>query len=362
MNRRTLFPFVSCLLASSWCHAEWARDLWTGCSVEVPYQRHDVIMKWSGECKNGLATGEGNISGSYGTRIEGEFREGRPFNADGRFMRVNENGVQEMARITYKRGHARIEPLVDMPNRTRIDIAPIQGSWDWKTLDGKCAEKQEYRSKGTSSIHRGDVNTRRIVELFTVDGASGWMEMLSTPDKPGEGPDCGWRERDAPSRMVSAYLRIDDEGKLWRCAAPDPATCDAVAARSAPDPAPSKERHLITSRAGGINTANPARGSGSGTGSSTARNEIEQVFDRNKGALYALYGRALRDDPKLQGKLVVELDIDVAGKVTACRVKSSELNNPELERKMCARISLFQFGPRDAPVTVAKPIDFFPAA
>jgi len=96
---------------------------------------------------------------------------------------------------------------------------------------------------------------------------------------------------------------------------------------------------------------------------SRAREEVEIVFDRNKGALYALYGRALRDQPELAGKLVLEFTIAPSGEITMCRVVSSELKDPELEKKIVARVRLIRFKPADVePLTVSKPIDFFPAA
>lgn len=102
--------------------------------------------------------------------------------------------------------------------------------------------------------------------------------------------------------------------------------------------------------------------SGSGSKASRSREEIELVFDRNKGAIYALYNRALRDNPALQGKVVLELTIAPWGEVTGCRVLSSELSDPELERKLIARVKLFRFEDRDVEaVTTTKPIDFFPA-
>jgi hypothetical protein len=58
---------------------------------------------------------------------------------------------------------------------------------------------------------------------------------------------------------------------------------------------------------------------------------------------------------------VVEVDIATDGLTTACRIKSSELNAPELEAKLCARIKLIRFWTRDAPATVVRPLDFFPA-
>ncbi|HKQ12717.1 MAG TPA: AgmX/PglI C-terminal domain-containing protein [Steroidobacteraceae bacterium] len=157
------------------------------------------------------------------------------------------------------------------------------------------------------------------------------------------------------------------------------------------------ERSLITSKvgtsSGGINTASLSRGYGGGAGSLTghtttqvssatlaaqgtnkvehgagsgkasrSEEEIARVFDKNKGAIYALYTRALRDNPNLQGKVVLELTIGADGSVVKCAVVSSELNDPELERKLVARIKLFQFEAKDVgTITVTKPIDFFPA-
>ncbi|MBX5461287.1 MAG: TonB family protein [Steroidobacteraceae bacterium] len=158
------------------------------------------------------------------------------------------------------------------------------------------------------------------------------------------------------------------------------------------------ERSLITSKvgagSGGITSVNSSRGFGSGAGSLTghetgtvtstiarsgldargptrtgnsgkaarSREEIELIFDRNKGAIYALYSRALREQPNLQGKMVLEFTIAPSGEVTMCRVVSSELNDPELERKIVQRVRLFRFEAKDVePITTTKPIDFFPA-
>jgi hypothetical protein len=155
------------------------------------------------------------------------------------------------------------------------------------------------------------------------------------------------------------------------------------------------ERSLITSRAGrgsgGINTSGMSRNTG-GTGlaarttttvasnvaglagaaesaprdadgrPSRSREEIEMVFDQNKGAIYALYSRALRRDPTLQGKLVLKLTIEPSGMVSACEIVSSELKDDELLQKLIARVRMFRFPDKDvATVTTTKPIDFFPA-
>ncbi len=108
-------------------------------------------------------------------------------------------------------------------------------------------------------------------------------------------------------------------------------------------------------------SARTARAGGSGKASRSV-DEVALVFDRNKGAIYALYTRALRDNPAMQGKVVVELAIAPSGEITSVRVVSSELNDPEFEAKLLARIRLFKFEAKDvAPLTTTKPIDFFPA-
>ena len=90
--------------------------------------------------------------------------------------------------------------------------------------------------------------------------------------------------------------------------------------------------------------------------------EIQMVFDRNKGAIYSVYNRALRKDPTLQGKVVLQLTIAPSGKVTSCRLVSSELNDPALGQKITQRVKLFSFEPRDvSEVTITYPIDFLPA-
>jgi TonB family protein len=102
-----------------------------------------------------------------------------------------------------------------------------------------------------------------------------------------------------------------------------------------------------------------ARGSGRATRSIE---DIKLVFERQKGAIYALYNRALRDDPALQGKVVLELKIAPGGQVTALRIVSSELKSEELERKLLARIRQFDFGARDVDALVLTwPVDFLPS-
>jgi periplasmic protein TonB len=114
-------------------------------------------------------------------------------------------------------------------------------------------------------------------------------------------------------------------------------------------------------------------GDGTGTGGGTLKRsgsgkasrsieEIKLVFERNKGAIYAIYNRALRDEPSLQGKVVLELKIAPSGEVIDLRIVSTELKAAELERKLLARIRQFDFGAKNVEqMVVTWPVDFLPS-
>ncbi len=155
------------------------------------------------------------------------------------------------------------------------------------------------------------------------------------------------------------------------------------------------ERAILTAGvargSGGIQTSNLSRDTGGGglSGRSTTRvrdpvgngpggtvggkgkgskfagrsiEEIQMIFDRNKGSIYSVYNRALRKDPGLKGKIVLRLTIAASGKVTRCDLVSNELGDTALGEQIARRVKLFDFGAKDVTeVTITYPIDFLPA-
>lgn len=153
------------------------------------------------------------------------------------------------------------------------------------------------------------------------------------------------------------------------------------------------ERSIITSKAksssGGIQTAALSRdtggaalsgkedtqvtsdfdklakkqGSSAGSAASGGRSDqaVRRVMDKNKGAIFAIYNRALRKDPTLQGKFVFELLIEPDGTISEAKVISSDLNNPDLERKIISRVRLIRFPTSNVIKTrVNYSFDFLP--
>ena len=119
-------------------------------------------------------------------------------------------------------------------------------------------------------------------------------------------------------------------------------------------------------RAGGSGTGGGGAGGtlqrGTSGKASRSIEEIKLVFERNKAAIYSIYNRALRDEPSLQGRVVVELKIAPSGQVTGLRVVSSELRAADLEQKLLARIKMFDFGAKDVDaITITWPVDFLPS-
>jgi len=90
--------------------------------------------------------------------------------------------------------------------------------------------------------------------------------------------------------------------------------------------------------------------------------DVAMVMDQHKSILYSIYNRARRSNPGLKGKIVLVLTIQPTGQVSDVVIKSSELNSPELEASMVARIRQFDFGKRQGgPLTVTIPVEFLPS-
>ena len=77
--------------------------------------------------------------------------------------------------------------------------------------------------------------------------------------------------------------------------------------------------------------------------------------------LVAIYNRALRQDPTLQGKVILELVISPAGQVMDVKVVASEIDDEAVVAKIVSRVRLFDFGARDvSTTTISYPVHFLP--
>jgi outer membrane biosynthesis protein TonB len=123
------------------------------------------------------------------------------------------------------------------------------------------------------------------------------------------------------------------------------------------------------------------RGEGSGTGTGTGKGSgkqgdlvsgnagsggrsdeaIRRIMDQQKGGIFAIYNRALRQDSTLQGKFVFEMVIEPSGEVSEVKLVSSELRDNDLVSKILARIRMINFGNANVLRTrVNYSLDFLP--
>ncbi|MBV1906695.1 MAG: AgmX/PglI C-terminal domain-containing protein [Pseudomonadales bacterium] len=192
---------------------------------------------------------------------------------------------------------------------------------------------------------------------------------------------------------VSGLLAFQDAFADMREAVDMSKLQDTAAIQRGSGEAATLDRSLITSkqatRSSGVNVAALSRDTGGvalsgrettkveavegsqGAGGTRAQQQIDhrarsiedvrRVFDANKGAIFAIYNRALRRDPGLQGQVVLELVIDADGTVVDCSVQSSELTDTQLVAKIVNRIRMFNFGKRDVAETrINYPVHFLP--
>jgi outer membrane biosynthesis protein TonB len=126
----------------------------------------------------------------------------------------------------------------------------------------------------------------------------------------------------------------------------------------------------------GVAVAGPGGGDGNGSGVSRGNGggnsrssvsggrdmeSIRRVFEQHKGAIYAIYNRALRRDPEIRGKYVFNIVIEPSGAISSIKLVSSELGNSKLEKKLLTRIRVINFGPEDVEATpVNYKFDFLP--
>ncbi|MDI9348232.1 MAG: AgmX/PglI C-terminal domain-containing protein [Methylacidiphilales bacterium] len=105
-------------------------------------------------------------------------------------------------------------------------------------------------------------------------------------------------------------------------------------------------------------------GAGKQIGGGRTAEEVQIVFDTNKGLLDRLYQKELRVNPTIKGEILFEITISPSGSVVSVKILSSQLKSPELESKMVDRIKLFIFQAKPASAgnaVIRFPINFLPS-
>lgn len=81
---------------------------------------------------------------------------------------------------------------------------------------------------------------------------------------------------------------------------------------------------------------------------------IRRTIERYKGAVYSQYAKALRINPDLAGRFVFSFVILPDGSIDNLRLKSSELGDKNLEKKLLDKIRQINFGKEDSNATAVE--------
>lgn len=88
---------------------------------------------------------------------------------------------------------------------------------------------------------------------------------------------------------------------------------------------------------------------------------IRQKMEEAKSRIFAIYNRALRKNPTLQGTVMFKIVIEPDGSVSDAEIVSSELNDEDLERKLLAAVRFIDFGASNVlQTTLNYSFDFLP--
>lgn len=124
-----------------------------------------------------------------------------------------------------------------------------------------------------------------------------------------------------------------------------------------------RETTSISSPVGFGRDASKIAANGAAAAGSGGRNDIQPVFDRATPSFYAIFMRAMRENPNIKpGTLRVEITIAPDGSVTDCKIISNAIGDQAVADKVVARIKMLNFGAKNIPAqTIQYPIVFQPS-
>ena len=97
------------------------------------------------------------------------------------------------------------------------------------------------------------------------------------------------------------------------------------------------------------------------TTGSRSEADVRRVFDRYSGRFNSAYQRALRDNPALQGEVIIALTVAPDGSVTDAKIHGSTLDDDALERRILLIVRAMDFGAANVSNWSGRyPINFFP--
>lgn len=95
-------------------------------------------------------------------------------------------------------------------------------------------------------------------------------------------------------------------------------------------------------------------------GMARSQMQIRRVFEQNKSRFDRIYRKALRSNPALQGTVTLGVTVASTGEVSDCLVKSSDLDNRKVVRRITMTCKMLAFDSAKAQDEFEYPLTFAP--
>lgn len=230
-TRQAISVLVASIVGSA--HAGWVTDPIGGCGVQIPYAESHEEASWSGSCADGMAEGQGTLTSSNGTFVQGEFRRGRPLQATGRELLILNSGWRSIVGVNYANGIGAMSPLahtVADRNARPVNSFPMVGKWAWEPKNVVCPETHEYRANGLRVLINGQERVESAYAVFRIQGEPKLFKVLHTSIRRSGKSECVADSSPIGSSFYM-YVRFDAENSFRTCAKADVDSCFGHATR-----------------------------------------------------------------------------------------------------------------------------------
>jgi len=232
-HQRKLFAFVLAVPVAA--SSAWVDDEASHCQIEVRSSVPGEVFRWSGGCTSGKAEGQGVLTSSHGAFLKGQYENGRPLNAYGRWAipRLYGKGPVVPWYLTYRNGEALVEPMKLPGPHERLEsisASVLNGRWKLESHDGSCAEIHEFNRNGTLTVESGKEVLESSFGVLKVEGHPTKLVLLGTTIRSNGEPDCTGSVTPI-DRSVVDYVEIVDDNTIHICSVGVPSKCGATARR-----------------------------------------------------------------------------------------------------------------------------------
>jgi hypothetical protein len=228
--RLRFLPLALLLLVPAAQGDDWVASTSTGCKVSAPGTSADATFRWQGECVAGKAQGAGILTSSHGGLLQGEFKDGVPFNTRGFWPLQFNSGATVVAQLSVTAG-TQFWDSIELPSAqgkaTPATTAPLAGEWEFLSGDGKCRERHSYHADGSYVTTSGEEVMEGAFSVMDVANAKQVLGFVKTAIAANGKKDCsGQRAPLKPDSTNFFYLYVETPDKISICrVSKSPLTC-----------------------------------------------------------------------------------------------------------------------------------------